>query len=67
MELHAMKPNFQAMTIQELKAYLVEHRNDTEAFHTLMDKIKTGDNLNFYEMADVSRFPELLAQARNVD
>jgi hypothetical protein len=64
MEFYTMKPNFQAMTIQELKAYLVEHRNDTEAFHTLMDKIKTGTNLDFYSIADANRFPELLEQSR---
>jgi hypothetical protein len=63
MEFYAMKPNFQAMTIKELKAYLLEHRNDTEAFHTLMDKIKT-DTLDFYSIADVNRFPELLEKSR---
>lgn len=58
-----MKPNFQAMTIKELKAYLLERRNDTEAFHTLMDKIKEG-TLDFYSIADVNRFPELLEKYR---
>lgn len=59
-----MKPKFEAMTIQELKVYLLEHRSDTEAFYALMDKIKAGSNLNFYSVTDVSRFPELLEQAR---
>jgi hypothetical protein len=62
-----MKTNFQLMTIQELKAYLLEHRNDTEAFHALMDKIKTGTNLDFYSIADANRFPELLEQSRKIN
>jgi hypothetical protein len=63
MEFYAMKPNFQAMTIKELKGYLLEHRNETEAFNTLMDKIKT-DTLDFYSIADVNRFSELLEKSR---
>lgn len=64
MELYTMKPNFQAMSIKELKAYLLEHRNDTEAFHTLMDKIKAEPNRKFYLIEDMDRFPELLEEAR---
>ncbi|MEH2168719.1 MAG: hypothetical protein V7K41_19090 [Nostoc sp.] len=34
------KANFQAMTKQELRAYVLEHRDDREAFHALTDKLR---------------------------
>ncbi|MCC5626429.1 hypothetical protein [Nostoc sp. CHAB 5715] len=33
------KVNFQGMTKQELRAYVLEHRDDQEAFHALTDKL----------------------------
>lgn len=33
------KPNFAAMTKRELRTYVLEHREDTEAFEALMDKL----------------------------
>ena len=34
------KANFQAMTKQELRAYVLQHRDDQEAFHALTDKLR---------------------------
>lgn len=34
------KANFQAMTKQELRAYVLEHRDDQEAFYALADKLR---------------------------
>ncbi|MFN6569145.1 DUF6887 family protein [Dendronalium sp. ChiSLP03b] len=34
------KPNFQAMTKQELRAYVLEHRDDQEAFYAFADKLR---------------------------
>ncbi|MEH2100923.1 MAG: hypothetical protein V7K76_14455 [Nostoc sp.] len=34
------KPDFQAMTKQELRAYVLEHRDDQEAFYALADKLR---------------------------
>lgn len=34
-----MKPNFQRMTKKELRAYVLAHRDDDEAFYALVDKI----------------------------
>lgn len=59
-----MKPDFQSMSIKELKAYLLEHRNDTEAFHALMDKVKGIPNRKFYSIEDIDRLPELLEESR---
>jgi hypothetical protein len=54
-----MKPDFQAMTTKELKAYLLDHRDDTEAFHALMDKIRAEPNPIWYKPEDTDRFSEI--------
>jgi hypothetical protein len=33
-----MKPNFQEMPIDELKAYVLQHREDDEAFYAFIDR-----------------------------
>lgn len=33
-----MKPNFETMTRQELKSYVLSHRDDREAFDLLMSR-----------------------------
>ena len=33
-------PNFRAMTRKELLAYMLEHRDDDEAFRIFMDKVQ---------------------------
>lgn len=35
------KPNFSAMSTSELRAYVLEHRSDDEAFYALSDRIHT--------------------------
>ena len=34
------KPDFQAMSTPELRAYVLKHREDNEAFYALSDRIK---------------------------
>ncbi|MGB3656251.1 MAG: hypothetical protein WBA41_34255 [Rivularia sp. (in: cyanobacteria)] len=34
------KPDFKAMSTPELRAYVLEHREDNEAFYALSDRIK---------------------------
>lgn len=41
METSTTKPNFTAMSRKELLAYMLEHRDDDEAFHVFMDKVHT--------------------------
>jgi hypothetical protein len=56
-----MNPNFTTMTKSELKAYLLEHRNNLEAFYALMDKINAEPEPKFYppeEAADLCVFLE---------
>jgi len=33
-----MKPNFQTMSLKELRAFVLEHRDDEEAFQAMVDR-----------------------------
>jgi hypothetical protein len=39
-----MKPDFNVMTKAELRAYVLEHREDAEAFEALADRIYANPN-----------------------
>ena len=39
-----MKPDFDKMSIAELRAYLLSHRNDDEAFYELADRLEASSN-----------------------
>jgi hypothetical protein len=60
-----MKPNFQTMTKSELKQYLLQHRNDDEAFHALMDKVNAEPNPVWYSIEDIDRLGEIIPQLRD--
>ncbi|MGV0024330.1 DUF6887 family protein [Phormidesmis priestleyi] len=59
-----MKPNFAAMTRKELRAYLLAHRNDEEAFFAYVDRSEV--EANWIELPSVEsveglqQFPEFL-------
>jgi hypothetical protein len=57
--------NFTTMSKTELKRYLLEHRNDTEAFHALMDKINAEPNQKFYTIDEVDVLQELIEAKRH--
>jgi len=57
--------NFVKMSKTELKRYLLEHRNDTEAFHALMDKINAEPNQKFYTIDEVDVLQELIEAKRH--
>jgi len=57
-----MKPNFNAMTRKELRAYVLEHRDDAEAISVIVEKIKADPNTHWYEPEDTDRFPEIYAE-----
>ncbi|GJD21340.1 hypothetical protein RIVM261_062960 [Rivularia sp. IAM M-261] len=59
------KPNFLTMSKSELKAYLLENRNDTETFHALMDRINAEPNQKFYTIDDVDKLEELIKAKRS--
>jgi hypothetical protein len=53
------KPDFQSMTVKELKAYLFIHRNDIEAIHAIVDKMTADPNAKWYPPEDAERFSEI--------
>jgi hypothetical protein len=62
------KPNFQTMTRKEILDYIVEHRDDDEAFYAFMDKVYAEPPRQFYPapktIDDLRNFPELLERFR---
>jgi hypothetical protein len=62
-----MKPEISAMTRQELKAYILEHREDEEAFQLYMDKVISEPGKIYpapQSIDDLKDFPELLEKHR---
>ncbi len=57
-----MKPNFNAMTRKELRAYVLEHRDDAEAISVVVEKIKADPNTHWHKPEDTDRFPEIYAE-----
>jgi hypothetical protein len=54
-----MKPDFDMMTIPELRAYLLSHRSDDEAFYKLADRLEMADDASdLYPLPDT---PENIA------
>jgi hypothetical protein len=54
------------MSKSELKAYLIKHRNDTEAFHALMDKITSEPNQTFYTVEEAEKLQEIIEDRRRL-
>ncbi|ELR97989.1 hypothetical protein [Gloeocapsa sp. PCC 73106] len=56
-------PNFQMMNDSELRAYVLSHRENTEAFYALADRLKSKPGRKLSE-ADLERLPEILAEIK---
>ncbi len=54
------KPNFDAMSEAELRAYVYEHRNDQEAFYAFVDRLTAKPSSVVYP---ASMTPEEIHQA----
>lgn len=54
-----MRPNFSAMNKAQLREYVLEHREDTEAFQALADRILDSPNLQWHTPEEIDRFPEI--------
>jgi hypothetical protein len=53
------KPNFATMSTAELRAYVLEHREDEEAFHLLMDQVSA---LPAVEVKSMEHFKQLVQE-----
>lgn len=50
-----MKPEFDTMSTAELRAYLLSHRNDDEAFYKLADRLEASSGGgDLYPIPDTS-------------
>nr|WP_198648970.1 hypothetical protein [Cyanothece sp. BG0011] len=62
------KPDFKAMTSQELKRYVLSHRDDNEAFYAYVDKINERQDRVVYpplkSLEDMEKYPEFIEQLR---
>ena len=56
------KPDFKTMNSQELKSYILSHRDDDEAFYAYVDKINERKRLNYYKKLSICirKLPEKL-------
>ncbi|MBD2306062.1 hypothetical protein H6G17_11110 [Chroococcidiopsis sp. FACHB-1243] len=62
------QPNFEAMSRKELRAYILEHREDEQAFRVYMDRITAEPPTEVYpapkSIDDLKHFPQLLEKHR---
>jgi hypothetical protein len=59
-----MKPDFNVMTKSELRAYVLEHRDDTEAFEALADRIYANPNPQWYQPEETEKIVDLLQASK---
>lgn len=62
-ENYMNQPNFQTMNQAELRAYVLAHREDTEAFYALADRLKSKPGRKLSE-SDLERIPEILTEIK---
>lgn len=53
------------MSIGQLKAYLKENQQDTEAFHVLMDKLNSRPNQQIYSADEIDKLGELIKRSNS--
>lgn len=62
-------PDFQAMSQQELQAYVLAHRNNQEAFYAYVDKLHAEAHWiempPFQSLEDLENHPECLDRLRS--
>ncbi|XGV95724.1 MAG: hypothetical protein ACAF41_23650 [Leptolyngbya sp. BL-A-14] len=63
-----MKPDFSAMTRKELRAYLLTHRDDRDAFYAYVDRSEVEANWielpPVQSMDELKNFPEFFEKVR---
>ena len=56
-------PNFYTMNESELRAYVLAHREDTEALYALADRLTSKPGRKLSE-EDLERLPEIFAEIK---
>lgn len=63
-----MNFNFNEMTLKELRAYMLAHRDDNEAFYAYMDRSRIEENWVtmplLKSIADLDNYPDFLEKIR---
>jgi len=65
MEIYMSKPDFTIMPRAELRQYILDHREDDEAFQTYLDRFTSEEAVIFpapESIEDLDNFPELYQQ-----
>lgn len=57
-----MEANFQAMSRVELRAYILEHREDQDAFYAYMDKLAKEPVLGVHSLSDPEPLSEIITK-----
>lgn len=58
-----MKSDFKAMSRAELRAYVLEHRDDETAFHALVDRFTENGTDEIYPYPNTPETIEILREA----
>ncbi|MCC3407916.1 MAG: hypothetical protein JGK17_20450 [Microcoleus sp. PH2017_10_PVI_O_A] len=62
------KPNFEAMSLKELRDYFMAHRDDQEAFYAYVDKLHQEGNWiempALESLQDLEKYPEFTERFR---
>jgi hypothetical protein len=67
MEIRQMKPDFNVMTKAELRNYVLTHREDTDAFQALADRIYANPNPQWYQPEETEKIVDLLPSNESTD
>lgn len=63
-----MKPNFLEISLPELRAYILSHREDDIAFHTYIDRVNAEKERITHppltSLEDMENYPEVLEKLR---
>lgn len=63
-----MKPNFNEMSLKELRVYVIQHPDDDKAFYAFVDRSKAEGNWvkmpPLKSMEDFDNYPEFLEKIR---
>ena len=66
MDKMSKKPDFKTMNSQELKSYILSHRDDDEAFYAYVDKINERKDRVVYpplkSLEELEKYPEVIEQ-----
>lgn len=58
-----MKPDFKSMSKSELRAYVLEHREDQEAFYEFMDRLNANRSVKTYPCPNTPENEEIMRKA----